>query len=251
MKWFLFLSCALFFSCTMRVPEPVKEQNGLSDFVTKNLSVKDIQEVKEDSVRLFSRTDSIHEMIYDTLRNKRVRIILSTCYGNKESQVIFVNGKEISRYEKSRKEEGDLLSVIENSFRHFKFKGREFYYMQAMPAGRSGGSAALIRYQLFFDVQNKVLSKFLNFRIEEMPLFGNVNGDDRLDFLQIENEGGYGIDSINNFTVKIWSCNKEGIFEVLKDSTGKEYSLEGNSGSDKYVGQNFNIRKYYWPVKLN
>ena len=227
----------------------------LTDFLSRNLIKKDIVLLNDYSLSHSVFIDKKKKLRLDTLRNKDVTIISRYIFGDKESQIITINGTVVRKYKDAGVDSlrHDILTLYESSFLDFRFKGKEFYFISAGIMDCGGGSACLTDMKLLFDVANKSLNEFLNFRIGASSyLFGDIDGDDKLDFLDIQNDGGYGSvsDSLNRYRITFYSCRKSGIFEQVKDSEKKEYYIEGNSGTDYYVGEQMYIDKYYWPLKL-
>lgn len=247
-----------YFRGPLLVPVDYEEKGNsgmLTDFLSRNLSKKDIVLLNDSSLSHSAFIDKKQKLRLDTLRNKNVTIISRYMFGDKESQTITINGTVVRKYNDVGIDSlrQDILTLYQSSFLDFRFKGKEFYFISAGIMDCGGGSACLTDIQLLYDVANKSLNEFRNFRIGASSyLFGDIDGDDKLDFLEIDNDGGYGSisDSVNKYRIIISSCNKSGMFEQVKDSGKKEYYIEGNSGTDYYVGEQMYIDKFYWPVKL-
>ncbi|MEO8769251.1 MAG: hypothetical protein ABI402_04185 [Ferruginibacter sp.] len=222
-------------------------------FLSKNLDKKNILYLNKYSLSHTVFIDKKKKIRLDTLRNEDVTIISKYKFGDNKSQVILINGVVARTCKKKPNGDGDdILNLEESSFRRFLFKGKEFYYITAYIMDCVGNSACLPNIYFLFDVKNKKLSEFFTFRVNDAYFFGDVNGDDKLDYLEIVNDGGYGLyeDRLNHYKINLYSCNASGKFEQLKDPGNKEYFIEGNSGTDYYVGERMYIDKYYWPVKL-
>ncbi len=234
-------------------PEPsfTDTVSMLGRFLCKNLDRRDIIFLNKETLYQSSYIDQKKKIWIDTLKNEGVTIISIYKFEEKRSQKIYINGTLVQDY----KDVGidtlkqDILSLSGNSFRRFLFHGKEYYYLQAGIAD-CGGSGCVASYHLLYDKQNKELNEFFSLRVDQQYFFGDINGDNNLDFLEIYNDAGYGIGNINHFRMTISSATKKGMFEQFKDKDGKEYYISGNSGEDYYVGAQMYIDKYYWPVKI-
>lgn len=261
MKWFLFfISIGILHSCKHNNAQkaetfpvkPVTQINMLLKFLNSNLSTKDILQLNQKALShsVFTTQDKNDRV--DTLKNDNTTIISKAHFGKKESQIIMINSIVVRNYKWNGVDtlQEDILDLDEKSFQSFSFKGKEFYYINAHIMDCSGGSRCLVTYQLIYDIRSKSLSIFSNFRVNDYNLFGDINGDNWLDFLQIENDGGYGMSDTNHFAMNIYSNSKSGNFEIFKDDKGKEYYINGNTNKDYYVGDSMNIDEFYWPAKF-
>jgi len=230
-------------------------QDSISDdasFLSRNLITKEILLKNRETLSHSVSIDHTKMVRLDTLTNGKTTIFSVYKFGEKESQKIIIDGTIARNYKWNGVDslQEDIFNLDGGSFRYFTFKGNEFYYITAGIMDCYGGSACLTEYQLIYDIKQKSLNIFSNFRVAYSHLLGDIDNDNNLDFLEIENDGGYGVSEINHFSIKIYSNTKSGNFELLKDKYGKAYFLDGNSGTDYYVGSSFNIEKYSWPVKL-
>ena len=137
-----------------------------------------------------------------------------------------------------------------DGFRHFSFKGKKFYYMQANLLYTYGGSIGNVYYHMIYDPQHQELSIFSSCRFDKAICFGDANGDNNLDFLHFMNSDFCTtVPSSAEFEANLYSCNGSGKFEIQKDKKRNSYFILGNSG-ESYTQDSFNISKYNWPVKL-
>ncbi len=214
-------------------------------FMQTNLSTKDILLLNSTGLlhTIHITADTVWRM--DTLSGDHTLIIQKVNQDSQKLISLSIDGH------KSVWPTVDQLELYGDSFREFNFKGHRFYYLNAMIMGSHGGSASLIRYNILYDRDRKTIDLFDDFRTHGHLYFGDVDGDDRLDYLDLQNDGGYGLDTINHFRITLWSHNPvTGYFMQRKDASGKEYFIEGNSGTDYYVGDALLVDKFYWPVTL-
>lgn len=223
----------------------------LGRFLLKNLSTKDIIFLNKETLGQSAFIDAKKKIRIDTLRNKDVTIISKYWFGDTLAQKIYINGHLVRDY----KDRGIdslweyIFALNGSSFLHFSFHGREYYFLDAGIAD-CGASSCAASFNLLYDVKNRKLNDFLFFRVDDHVFWGDINADDKLDFLEINNDGyGSAPTGVNSFTMKIYSCDTDGKFRVLKDRKGKEYYINGNSGTDWYVGAMY-IDEKYWPVKI-
>lgn len=214
-------------------------------FLQANLSTKDIRLLNTTGLlhTIHITADTVWRM--DTLTGDHTVIIQKVNQDSMKLVSLKIDGH------KNEWPSVDLMEMYDDSFREFDFKGHRFYYLSAMIMGSHGGSASLIRYNILYDRDRKTIDLFDDFRTHGHLYFGDVDGDDRLDYLDLQNDGGYGLDTINHFRITLWSHNPAtGYFVQRKDARGKEYFIEGNSGTDYYVGEAFKVDKLYWPVPM-
>ncbi|MEO6670355.1 MAG: hypothetical protein ABIN36_12815 [Ferruginibacter sp.] len=223
----------------------------LGTFLFKNLSTEDIVFLNKETLSQTGFIDTTMKIRIDTLKNKNVTIISIYNFGEKMSQRIYINGSLVRDYKYTDVDAlwEDIFAMNGASFRQFSFHGKEYYFLNAGIAD-CGASSCAAYYQLLYDVQNKKLNSFCFFRVDDHYFFGDINADNKLDFLQINNSGfGGGPDGLNSFGMNIYTCDPKGKFKILKDNKGKDYYIRGNSGSDWYVSDMY-IDEYYWPVKI-
>lgn len=225
----------------------------LESFLSKNLSREDINFLNKCSLSHSVYIDK-KKIRLDTLKNTDATIISVYRFRGPKSQTISINGNVVRKFTEKENREStyDILTFHQSSFRRFTFKEKEFYFFTGsrMDCGATSGCLPII--YLLYDVKNKKLKEFCTFRVDEAYFFGDVNGDNQIDYLELENDGGYGspIDRLNHYEIRLYSCNPSGKFVQQKDTKRNEYFIRGNSGIDFYVGDQMYIDEYYWPVKL-
>lgn len=226
---------------------------GQDWFSTGKLNAFLFNNLDTSSIRLLNRTGLAHSCWISP--DTTIRIDTLSCNGfvlcqkinMKSNKLLYlkINNHLTDSYTE------DLLDYNEGSFRDFIFKGKEYYFFTAMILKSSGGSASAIEYQLIYDKEKRSLNTFDNFRVGGDLLFGDLDGDDRLDFLEVDNDGGMGIDTFNHFKISVYSNNnRSGKFELLKDKSGLPYFIEGNSGGEYFIGDSMNITRSHWPKPL-
>jgi|GEM_PF-5196488 len=230
------------------------DHTELFTFISNNFNKKDIRLLDKEALSNSVFLDQKTETRIDTLRNSRATIISIYRFGGKPSQIIKINGAIVKNYKSNTIEfqDQDIFDIWGSSFRDFAYKGKEYYYMKAGIMDCKGGSACAGEYHLIYDPANKILNEFFTFRVNSYYFMGDANGDEKLDYLAIENYGMFPVhpDTPNYFTMRLFSDNGRGKFVQQKDKSGKQYFIEGNSGTNLYVGDTMRVGKYHWPVKL-
>ena len=80
-------------------------------------------------------------------------------------------------------------------------------------------------------------------------LFGDVNGDSELDFLDFDNSDFCTtVPYSDEVTIQLYSCDKKGDFVLQKDAKGKPFFIEGKTG-DGLMQDSFNVKRSYWPFR--
>ena len=88
-------------------------------------------------------------------------------------------------------------------------------------------------FHLLYDLNSHHLNLFTSCRFEAI-MFGDANGDDRLDFLDFDNSGMCTtVPTSSAFTIQLYSDNGKGNFVLQKDRTRKPYFIDGDRGSDR------------------
>jgi hypothetical protein len=191
----------------------------------------------------------------DTLKNAVATITSVYRFSGQETQIISINGKPVKQTVKAG--DGDYVNdlaidIDQASFRHFSFKGRAYYYMYAgvIDHGYGGGSIGNLNFHLLYDIEAGKLSIFTTCRWGRILLFGDINGDDRLDFLDFNNDDFCtSIPYSDTVKLSLYSCDKKGSFVLQKDAAGNPYYIKANTGY-QYRQDSLNIKKYYWPVPI-
>lgn len=279
MKWFLFLFAVLV-SCkqekrsvvesieydssvmpkktdttiALKTTEEKKEISLLDNFFIKNIDQSSLKFYKVDpqfsgdiyAEEYISRAATDGKKISrDSIRVGKLLIVQISNPEDATLTSFKINGKTFS---KTALEEPLLFN--DQAFRHFSFKGKEYYYMQANILYFFGGSIGNVYYHIIYDVRNKEISTFTSCRFDKTICFGDANGDDRLDFLHFMNDDFCTlVPSSADFEVNLYSCNSKGKFEMQKDKKGKPYYIYGNSG-ESYTQDSFNTYEHYWPLKI-
>lgn len=220
-------------------------------FINSLLNKKEIILTDSQTLSHSVLIDTKTKIRYDTLKNSHTTIISQIGLGKVDFQKIYINGMLARNYRGTKNQEEDIFYLNESSFRSFTFKGKLFYYLGAYCS--KGGSAALISYSMIYDTKNNILNSFYTFRVNTPLQFGDVNGDDNLDFLDIQNDGMWGVieNFKNPFSFSLYSDNGKGVFVPQKSKDGKPYTIEGNSGGNLWIIDTLNIEKINWPVKIN
>jgi hypothetical protein len=184
---------------------------------------------------------------YDTLKNKYCSITSIYNFRTEESQEIKFNGKPFKKVAGPEGVYNDetILDFNNSSFRYFSFKGNKFYYIRAHFMDGRYGSIHTITYHLIYNLQNMSVSCFETCRYSPI-LFGDVDGDDRLDYLEFENSDFCtGVPSSDRATIFLYSCNEKGEFVLRKGKGNEPYYIEGNTGAN-YTQDSFIVKKANW-----
>ncbi len=219
----------------------------LSTIIVKNDIILIDSQTLSHSVFINQRTKTR----FDTLRNQNSIITSEYRFTERESQVIKLNGRVIKDYHWDGVDSTweNILDMEETSFRHFFFRGKEFYYIKARVMDGHYGSIHTIRYHLIYNPIAKSPDMFMTCRFEDM-LFGDANGDDELDYLDFNNaDFCTGVPLSDMVTIQLYSCNDKGQFILQKDKKGKPHFINGRTG-DSFMQDSFNIKESYWPVPI-
>lgn len=280
MKWFLFLFIAIVscqqdknpeFETVTYDPSILSKKDGITAQLPSGSSKKETltpleiffsKNISQSSLKLFGITP---ELTSDSLSGKSIvrntnsgtTIIADSLRIGKLLIVQLYNGEDgtlksfkIDGKKFDRQMGGEPLSFNKDELMFFIFKGKNYYYLQANLLYTYGGSIRNIYYHMIYDEQNRELTMFNSCRFYRPICFGDVDGDDQLDFMHFQNDDFCTtIPSSANFEVNLYSCNKKGKFELQKDKSGKTYFISGNSG-ESYLQDSFNISKSYWPVEI-
>lgn len=224
------------------------DANHLSVFLNSIISKKEIALMNKETLGHSVLVDQRKEVRFDTLKNGNTTIISIYSFGKVESQRITINGFIIRDYKWNNIDslQEEVFDLEENSFRHFSFKGKEYYYIQAHSFYSFGGSARNVFYHLIYNLENRELSIFQTCRFNNM-LFGDANGDENLDYLDFNNaDFCTGVPLSDSVTIQLYSCNKKGDFILQKDVNNKPYFIDGNTG-DGFTQDSFIVKRMNWP----
>jgi hypothetical protein len=176
---------------------------------------------KKELVLLDSQTlshsvfiDQHKKIRYDTLRNKHTLLISEYGFGDNEFQLVKLNSKIIQDYKHKETDEDwqDILDYNGESFRRFSFKGKKFYYIQASLMDGAGMSAGNVYRHILYDSKLNLLGEFLTCRFTPQ-LFGDVNGDDLLDYADFDNSDFCTtVPSSDRAFLRLYSLNDKGEF---------------------------------------
>jgi hypothetical protein len=217
---------------------------ALFRFVQRNLN--------RDSIVLFNNAGLEQKTGY----SKDSVFYYDTCYAGSTTFIQIINeperklvGLKIDGFPVKPLPETPMILASE-TFRHFRFKSKEFYFIRAGHF-KCGGSICAEALYLIYEKKNRRLNLFSSFRVKDHVFAGDLNGDERLDFLDMANDGMWGPPGgPNNFQINIYSCNEKGWFVPLTDKNKKAYFLSGNTGADLYLKDTLNIEESHWPVPL-
>lgn len=226
------------------------DSSQLARFLSNLISKKDIVLIDSQSLSHSVFIDQQKKIRYDTLRNKQTVLVSEYGFGDYEFQIVKLNGKTIQNYHYKEVDQNwqDILNYDGQSFRHFSFKGKEFFYVQASMMDGTGTSAGNIVYHYLFDEKLNRLAEFNTCRFA-LPLFGDINGDDRLDYLDFDNsEFCTTVPSSDNVLLQFYSFDK-GKFVLQENKKNKPWFIDGRTG-DGFRQDSFIVKDYLWPVKL-
>ena len=191
--------------------------------------------------------DSIYRT--DTFTYGKTSIIQKGNKLDEELSFLKIDGHLIKVPEGNTFYRGELFNFDESSFRHFIFNKKEYYYISATLLGYFGTSMGNVCFHLLYDLNSHHLNLFTSCRFEAI-MFGDANGDDRLDFLDFDNSGMCTtVPSSSAFTIQLYSDNGKGNFALQKDKTGKPYFIDGDRGSDFAKADLLTIERMHWPVR--
>lgn len=216
---------------------------------------------KKDIILLDSQTLSHSVFInrktqirFDTLRNDNTLITSEYGFSEKPYQVIKLNNKVIKtniwkETTASQDLNEDILDLDGSTFRHFQFKGQEFYYIGASIMDGYSGSLHTVYYHLIYSVKGKEPDIFMTCRFYKM-LFGDADNDNYLDYLDFDN-GDFcaGVPFSDNVIIKLYSFNKSGRFVPRMDKNNRLYFIQGRTGNE-FKQDSLIIEKHYWPRSI-
>lgn len=238
------------------IPEEIVsiEENDttqLFQFLSKAINKKNLVLLNKETLSHSVFINQKTKTRFDTLKNKHVVIISKYNFGRRESQTIAINGFLIKNYTWNGVDsmQEDVYDLYEHSFRHFSFKGKEYYYIRAGAFYSVGTSMGNVIYHLLYSLENKKINYFETCRFGS-KLFGDANGDDKLDYLDFDNSDFCTTVPISDsVTIQLYSCNDKGTFVLQKDSKARPYFIKGNtrmaSSQDSFIMTNS-----HWPVPI-
>ncbi len=229
------------------------DTNMLSKVLASIVSKKDIILLGKETLSHSVFINQKNKIRIDTLQNKETIIVSIYGFGGKKYQTIKINGKILKQnFPCGDDRIYDLpLDIESTSFRHFSFKGKVYYYMAAYALDMQGSSIGNINHHLLYDSTAGKLSVFTSWRFGQVFLFGDADGDDKLDFLDFNNDGMSPLIPYDDSAlIHLYSCDKKGNFNQQKDATGNFYYISANTGN-KFRQDSLNIKKYNWPVPIN
>jgi hypothetical protein len=238
------------------IPEKIDEleindSSHLSLFLSRIISKKDIVLLSDETLSHSVMIDHKTNTRYDTLKNKQCTIVSIYKFGDSVSQRITINGVLLKTNVSKENSiiNDDQIDFNGHSFRYFSFKGTVFYYIQAGSFDSFGTSMGNVIYHLIYSIKDNQLNCYETCRMAPM-LFGDVNGDDHLDYLDFDNSDFCTtIPYSQNVTIQLYSCDKKGKFVLQKDAAYKPYFIDGNTGHG-FEQDSFNVKKYKWPKPL-
>src|SRR5687767_5575861 len=150
------------------------EETELFRFLSGIISKREIILLDSHTVSHSAFIDQKTATRLDTFRNSKTIITSEYRFTERPSQIIKLNGKILRNYQWDGTDstQEDILDLIESSFRHFSFKGKEFYYVMAKVMDRQYGSIHTLCYHLLFTPSSSSFNTFLTCRFEPM-LFGD------------------------------------------------------------------------------
>ena len=108
------------------------------------------------------------------------------------------------------------------SIRKFSFRKQEYIYFN-MNVLHCTGSGCAVVYHVLYDAKRRKHSVFKTVGLSDYFTFGNINGDDRLDFAAVNEISADGFTDITAYTQ-----NNDGSFSILKNRSGEamKHSIE-------------------------
>lgn len=228
-----------------------EDSTPLFHFLSGLISKKELVLVNPQTLSNSVLVDHLHKVRRDTLKNGKTTIISAYYFGDKPKQKITIDGFLISAYNGDGEDlmSDDQIDFDSQSFRHFSFKGKAYYYIMAGSIYNEGASMGNVNYHLLYDLANRRLNCFQTCRFG-YGLFGDADGDDRLDYLEFDNSDFCTTVPSSDFaTIRLYSLNAKGKFELQKDKKGQVFLIEGRTGDD-YAQDSFLVKNHYWPRPL-
>lgn len=223
----------------------------LHNFIYKNINRSEIKFLNDETLAHSVFINKKNKIRYDTLSNKDIKFVSIYKFGDIESQKIFFNGKLIENFIQKKTEPSitDIIFLNEKSYKLFTFKGKKYCYFDAdLPY--TGGSVDNICLQIIYCFRSNKISSFYSCRFISDMLYGDVDGDDNLDYLNFDNnEFCTLVPSSYRATFRLYSMNETGEFVERFDKNKKAYAIEGNTG-ESYMQDSFIIKSYNWPVPI-
>ncbi|MBI5373323.1 MAG: hypothetical protein HZA79_14970 [Sphingobacteriales bacterium] len=229
----------------------LEDTTRLFRFLTGLISKKELSLQNAQTLSNSVLVDQVQKVRKDTLRNDKTEIISIYYFGERVHQRISINGFLIRGYNGDGQDimGEDQIEFDSQSFRHFVFKSKEYYYIRAGSIYSGGASMGNVNYHLIYDLKHRRLNCFQTCRFG-YGLFGDADGDDRLDYLEFDNSDFCTTVPYSDFaTIRLYSINPMGNFELQKDRKGKTYFIEGRTG-EGWMQDSFNVVSHYWPQPL-
>lgn len=224
---------------------------SLNGFINRNIYRNEIKFLNTETLSHSVFINQKTKTRFDTLGNKNINFISVYKFGDVASQKIYCNGKIIQNYNPKGNESSlaDIIFFDERSFRLFSFKGKKYCYFDGnIPY--TGGSVDNVCLQLIYSFQSNKLFSFYSCRYPSAMLFGDVDGDDNLDYLNFDNSDFCTtVPGSDRATFRLFSVNKVGDFIERKDKKKNPFIIDGNTGS-LYLQDSFKITNYNWPVPI-
>jgi hypothetical protein len=227
------------------------DNSQLGEFLSGLIDKRQIILLDSETLSHSVFIDQVNKKRYDTLKNKVCLITSTYDFGPEEIQQIKVNGIPVNKMggPNAQYEDVNVMDFDNSSFRHFAFKGNKFYYIQAVVMDGHAGSIGNVTFHLIYSLKDKKFSYFETCRFSPM-LFGDVDGDDQLDFLDFDNSDFCtGVPSSDRATIKIYSCNEKGEFVLRSDKVKEPWYIEGETGAN-YKQDSFIVGKSNWIKSL-
>jgi hypothetical protein len=230
-----------------------EDTSHLGRFLSALIDTRKIILLNKETLSHSVLIDHVIKKRYDTLKNKDCLITTIYDFNNKDTQYIKINGiplKAVTGGQPGVFNIGDILDFDHSSFRYFSFKGKKYYYIRANYMDAFGASMGNVNCHMIYDLEHKSISCFETCRYAPM-LFGDVDGDARLDYLDfINDEFCTTVPGSDSVTIQLYSCNEKGQLVLQKGNGKQPYYIAGHTGID-FQYDSFNVSKASWikPLK--
>lgn len=223
----------------------------LEQSLSTMLNRKEIILLDSETLAHSVNIDQKKETRIDTFRNKNSTIVSTINFGKRESQRVTLNRINIIDYAWNGVDSMQevMMEFNPESFRHFSFYGKKYYYINANEYYTSGASARNIYYHFIWDGTGKLTGTFQTCRFNKM-LAGDVNGDKSLDYLDFNNDDFCTTGPSSDYVyMQLYSADVSDKFILQKDPAGKPWFIEARTG-DYLTQDSLNITNSHWPRPL-
>lgn len=194
---------------------------------------------------------SFQNLVNSIISQKDIKYLkqLDQGYWTGDSEPIIFEGKSISRrkiitYDSSDRRRLMYSPYDLNSGYICEFKGHKYAFIEANFHG-CVGSFCLELFHFIYDYKNNKLNELAGSASPMEGLCGDVDHDDRLDYIYVETDGGYYEDTTHNIILTPYEVNDKGLLEVIKYKD-KDCYIKGTYEGTVFSFRNFKLIKKNW-----